>query len=156
MGRVTASVRVPGRVAEAEALWYDPVRWPAWVDGFGHVVDLGETWPAAGARVVWDTPHGGRGRVVERVVEHELRAGQEVAVEDARLRGRRRVAFAPEPDGVTVSLSLEYELKQRRPLSSVVDLLAVRRREAAALRRTLERFARERVADVEWEAQESR
>src|SRR5215212_9244555 len=102
MARVSASVQVPGRVSEAEALWYDPVRWPSWVDGFAHLVDLGEDWPAAGSRVVWDQPPSGHGRVVGRVVHHEPRTGQEMEVEDGRLRGRRRVAFAPREDGVTV------------------------------------------------------
>jgi hypothetical protein len=156
MGRVAASVQVPGRVADAEALWYDRVRWQAWVDGFGHVVDLSETWPRAGSRLVWDAPPGGRGRVVERVVVHEARAGQELDVEDARLRGRRTVAFAPGADSATVSVAFAYELKHRHALSWAVDLLSVRRNEAAALRRTLHRFARERVGDLEWEARESR
>ena len=61
MGRAAATVLVPGRVSDAEALWYDPVRWAAWVDGFGHVVELAESWPATGARLVWDAPPGGRG-----------------------------------------------------------------------------------------------
>ena len=38
MGRARASISVPGRAADAEALWYDPHRWQAWVDGFGHIV----------------------------------------------------------------------------------------------------------------------
>ena len=37
MGRAEASITVPGRAADAEALWYDPQRWQAWVDG-GHPV----------------------------------------------------------------------------------------------------------------------
>ena len=47
MGRAKASISVPGRAAEAEALWYDPHRWQAWIDGFGHVVSLDDGWPAA-------------------------------------------------------------------------------------------------------------
>ena len=52
MGRATASIEVPGLASEAEALWYDPVRWAAWVDGFGHVVELSEGWPAEGTAAV--------------------------------------------------------------------------------------------------------
>ena len=55
MGRAKASVAVPGLASEAEALWYDPVRWPAWIDGFGHVVEVSEEWPAAGRAT---SPHG--------------------------------------------------------------------------------------------------
>jgi len=156
MGRAAATVRVPGRVSDAEALWYDPVRWAAWVDGFGHVVELGDTWPAAGSRLVWDAPPGGRGRVIERVVAYEPRTGQELEVEDERLRGRRRVSFAPADDGVEIGLSLEYELKARHALTWAVDLVSVRPGQAASLRRTVARFAREREADLEWEADPKR
>jgi hypothetical protein len=153
MGRVAASVRLPGRASDAEELWFDPVRWPAWVDGFGRVVDVGDGWPAAGSRVVWDAPRGGRGRVVERVVHYEPRIAHECDVEDERVRGRRRVSFAPGPDGVTVTLTFDYALKDRHALTWAVDLLVVRRRVAASLHRTLARFAAERVGDVEWEAE---
>ena len=62
MGRAKASISVPGRAADAEALWYDPNRWQSWVDGFGHLVSLSEGWPARGAELVWESPPGGRGR----------------------------------------------------------------------------------------------
>ena len=156
MGRVAASVEVPGEAADAEALWFDPVRWPAWVDGFGHLVDVGAGWPAAGSRVVWDAPPGGRGRVIERVLHYEPQAGQECEIEDERMRGRRRVSFAPGSDGVTVMLRFDYALKDRHALSWAVDLLVVRRGVAASVRRTLARFARERAGDLEWDAQGSR
>lgn len=39
MGRARMTIALPGRAAEAEELWYDPVRWPSWIDGFGHLVD---------------------------------------------------------------------------------------------------------------------
>ena len=101
---------------------------------------------------MWDAPPGGRGRVIERVVAYEPRTGQELEVEDERLRGRRRVSFAPADDGVEIGLSLEYELKARHALTWAVDLVSVRPGQAASLRRTVARFAREREADLEWEA----
>src|SRR4051795_5503073 len=55
MGRASATITVPGRAAEAETLWYDPKRWSAWVDGFGHVVKLDDDWPEPDARLVWDS-----------------------------------------------------------------------------------------------------
>jgi hypothetical protein len=94
--------------------------------------------------------------VLETVVEYVPRSGQTVAVEDARLRGTQRVAFTPGPETVGVALSLEYELKERTPLTGLVDTLFVRRELAASLRRTLARFARERRADTELEAVTSR
>ena len=155
MGCAKASLKVPGLASEAEALWYDPVRWAAWVDGFGHVVDLPAGWPARG-RLVWNSVPEGRGRVVETVESYEPRAGQTLAVEDGRLRGVQRVGFVPGPDEVTIELELEYELKERHPLTWLVDAVYVRREIAASLRRTLFRFARERRADTELEALVSR
>ena len=155
MGRVEASVEVPGLASEAEALWYDPVRWPAWVDGFGHVVEVTDDWPASG-RAVWNSTPEGRGRVLEIVTAYEPRSGQTLAVEDSRLRGTQRVAFSPGPDHASVTLTLEYEIKERTPLTWLVDALFVRRAVAASLRRTLARFARERRGDMELEAVTSR
>lgn len=155
MGRVEASVDVPGLASAAEELWYDPVRWPAWIDGFGHVVELSEGWPAEGL-LVWSSTPGGRGRVLESVIAYEPRGGQTLAVEDTRLHGTQQVRFTPGPDAVTVTLSLDYELKEHAPLMWLVDLLFVRRPVLASLRRTLARFARERRGDMELEAVTSR
>jgi hypothetical protein len=155
MGRAEASVDVPGLASEAEALWYDPIRWPAWIDGFGHLVEVSDDWPAAG-RAVWNSTPGGRERVLEDVVAYEPRAGQTLAVEDGRLRGTQRVAFAPGPERTRVTLSLDYEIKQRTPVTWLVDALFVRRAVLASLRRTLDRFARERRGDMELEAVTSR
>jgi hypothetical protein len=155
MGVASASQPVPGLASEAEALWYDPVRWAAWIDGFGHVVELSDGWPAAG-RLVWDSTPAGRGRVLETVTAYQPRSGQTLSVEDSRLRGTQRVAFAPGPDAVTVTLALDYELKERAPLTWLVDRLFIRRTIAASLRRTLSRFARERRGDMELEAVTSR
>ena len=148
MGRASASIEVPGLASEAEALWYDPVRWAAWVDGFGHVVELSDGWPAEG-RASWNSGPGGRGRVLERVTAYEPRAGQTLAVEDSRLHGTQRVEFTPGPEATKVTLTLEYELKERAPLTWLVDALFVRRAVVASLRRTLARFARERRGDME-------
>ena len=95
--------------------------------------------------------------MLETVTAYEPRAGQTLAVEDSRLRGTQRVAFTPGPDARRRSRSsLDYELKERAPLTPLVDLLFVRREIVASLRRTLARFARERRADMELEAVTSR
>jgi hypothetical protein len=148
MGRASASVTVSGRAAEAEELWYDQTRWPTWIDGFGHVVRLDGEWPDAGARLVWDSKPGGRGRVVERVTSHVQRQGQTLEVEDERLRGTQTVAFTPAGDDTQIELSLEYRLKSRTPLTPLVDALFVRRAIRDSLSRTLARFANERAGDL--------
>ena len=150
MGRAKASISVPGRAADAEALWYDPHRWQAWIDGFGHVVSLSEGWPRRGAELVWESPPGGRGHVTERVVAYEMRLGQTLEVEDATMTGTQKVAFEPGPEAVEVTLSLEYRIKDRTALTPVVDLLFVRRAMTDALRRTVTRFANERKAEIQF------
>ena len=155
MSRAAASIEVPGLASEAEALWYDPVRWAAWVDGFKHVASLAEGWPAEGA-LVWDSHPGGRGRVLEQVTAYEARVGQTLSVEDERLRGTQKVTFTPSGDHVNITLELEYELKQQTPATWLVDRLFVRRQVETSLQRSLAAFARERRGDLEWEAGGSR
>lgn len=149
MPRVRAALEMPGLASAAEALWYDPQRWPTWIDGFGHVVKLEGEWPAQGARVVWDSKPGGRGRVVERVAAYEARAGQTLAVEDEQLTGTQRVTFEPGPDGVEVALELSYELKAANVFTPLTDALFIRRALRESLKRNLTRFARELRADRE-------
>ena len=151
MGRARAQVTVPGLASEAEALFYDPQRWPAWIDGFGHVAKLEGEWPRTGARVVWDSKPGGRGRVVERVTRYEARTGQSVEVEDEQLHGTQTVSFEPagEDAGVHVALELEYELKRSGFFVPLTDALFIRRAVRDSLKRSLNRFARERRAEQE-------
>jgi hypothetical protein len=146
--RVSASAIVPGRVVEAEALWYDPHRWAAWIDGFGHVAKLEGEWPQVGARLLWDSRPQGRGRVAERVTAYEPRAGQTLEVEDGKLTGIQAVTFDPVGDEVRVSLTLEYTLKDRTPLTPILDLVFVRRALRDSLKRTVARFGHERRAEV--------
>jgi hypothetical protein len=155
MGRASASIDVPGLASDAEALWYDPARWASWVDGFGHAIAVPDGWPAEGT-LQWNSRPGGRGRVLEQVTAYEPRSGQTLAVEDSRIHGTQRVAFTPGPDSVRVTLELEYELKERNALTPLIDALFIRRAMTASVRRTLQRFARERRGDLELEAEASR
>ena len=153
-GRWPRVLRAPrscrAAIVEAEELWYDPHRWAAWIDGFGHVAKLEGDWPKAGARLLWDSPPKGRGRVEERVIAYEARTGQTVAVEDAQLRGTQTVAFAARPaTRSAITLTLDYELKERNLLTPLLDLLFIRRALRESLRRTLARFGHERRAEIE-------
>jgi len=150
MGRASASITVKGRAAEAEALWYDPHRWASWVDGFGHVIKLEGDWPEVGSRLVWASPPGGRGLVQERVVAYESRTGQTLEVEDEKMTARQTVSFKPGLDETEVTLTLEYTVKERNPLTPIVDALFIRRSMTDALRRTLRRFANERAAEIQF------
>jgi hypothetical protein len=157
MGKVKASVQLPGRRAsEAEAPWYDTRRWPTFVDGFSHVVSTDGDWPHAPSTIVWQSTPAGRGRVVERVREFEPRIGQTADVDDPRMTGTQRVAFTPGDDGVEVTLSMEYTLKQSGPVRPFLDFFFVRRAIGDALRRTVGRFARELQAEAETQDAEPR
>jgi hypothetical protein len=149
MGRVSASIDVAALASEAEALWYDTSRWPTFIDGLHHVARLEGDWPQAGARVLWDSNPGGRGRVQERVIDFVAREGQTVAVEDEKLHGTQRITFSPTAVGVTVALELRYTLKEARPGGAIFDLLFIRRPQREALQRTLRRFRTEVAAEGE-------
>ena len=149
MGRVSASILVPGLASQAEELWYDTKRWPTFIDGLHHVARLEGDWPRAGARVLWDSKPGGRGRVQERVMTYAAREGQTVDVEDEKIRGTQRVTFDPAEDGVVVGLELRYELKSQRPGMALVDLLFIRRPQRESLQRTLRRFRTEVASERE-------
>jgi hypothetical protein len=148
MGRARAAIEVSGSVEDAEALWYDLQRWPSFVDGFAAVVRA-EGWPDAGGTLVWDSTPAGRGRVVEHVTARVAGEGQTAEVEDPRVTGTQTVAFTPLEDGVGVTLSLDYKLKQGGPFRALADLFFIGRAMRDSLRRTLVRFARELEAAAE-------
>jgi hypothetical protein len=149
MGRVRASIDIPALASEAEALWYDTSRWPTFIDGLHHVARLEGEWPHAGARVVWDSNPGGRGRVQERVTAYAAREGQTVAVEDEKIHGSQRITFTPTESGVSITLELRYQLKESTPGKALFDLVFVRRPQREALQRTLRRFRTEVAAERE-------
>ncbi len=143
MGKVAASAVVPGPAEEAEALWFDTARWPSFLDGFRAVVRADPLWPRSGT-IVWDsTPHG-PGRTRETVTTPGV-----AEVESERLRGTQAVTFEPGDDDVLITVCLDYELKDRNPLTPLVDLFFVRRALRDSLTRTVRRYAVERRADAE-------
>jgi hypothetical protein len=144
MRTVQATQTVAGAVGEVERRWYDTGRWWSWVDGLERVLDVSGPWPEPGAVVTWESGPAGRGRVVERVVEHTPLQGQTSEVSDPSISGRQSIAFAPVADGVEVTLALSYALNRRSPVTPVVDLLFIRRAIASSLQITLARFAHER------------
>jgi hypothetical protein len=133
----------PGSVHEAETVWYDTARWPAWIDGLDRVSAVDPRWPQRGASVTWESGPAGRGKVVERVVAYEPLGGQTVEVQDDSIEGRQAVKFTPAGARVNVELSLEYEIRQRSLFTPLVDVLFIRRAFRTSLESTLHRFGLE-------------
>jgi Polyketide cyclase / dehydrase and lipid transport len=140
----TAEARIAVKLDpdDAFALWADPVRWPAFVEGFGRLASVDRGWPGPGAKAVWDSIAGGRGRVTEQVTERDGARLSTQVFEDA-LAGTQTFAVMPGPadGGSIVELTLEYELGSGGPLRGLSDALFIRRALRDALRRTLRRFA---------------
>src|SRR5947209_5210735 len=140
MSTVRVTGTFPASVHQAESCWYDTARWPEFVDELARVLEVSGPWPEAGAMVVWQSGPAGRGRVSERVLTHEPLANQTVEIEDDSLTGEQTVWFVPAPEGVEVVLELDYRIKRRNPLTSLIDLVFIRRLMAGSLARTLSRF----------------
>jgi hypothetical protein len=138
MARIERTGYAPVTPAVARRLWVDTNRWPTFIDGFGHVLEIDEEWPAPGTRVVWQSGPAGRGRVTERMLEHDDEHVVTEVFED-QLHGRQTVTFEPG----RVLMELDYELAKHGPLSRITDVLFIRRALAMALDRTLRRFSTE-------------
>lgn len=139
------TVRAAGPVAlppdAATDLWRDPRRWSAFVEGFQRIEELGAAWPEQGAKLVWDSGAGGRGRVTEKVSDSGATRFATTVYEE-RLYGTQSAVFTLNGDGgADMELALEYALTSQNPLSPLVDLLFIRRALRDALRRTVRRFA---------------
>jgi hypothetical protein len=122
-------------------LWTDVDRWSTFVEGFGRTLERGAEWPAAGARVVWESTPSGRGRVTEKVMEGEGPDRFATMVFEERLNGTQTFRVVESEAGSRAELSLEYRLTKYGPLSAVADAIFIRRAIRDSLRRTLYRFS---------------
>ena len=141
MARVARAVeQVPLDPEAAVALWGDVRRWPSFVEGLARVVSSTPDWPAMGAKVVWETGPGGRGKVSEKVTEKAAHSFATRIVEE-RLFGTQSFRAQPAEDGSRVELALDYELTSESPLRGLTDWLFIRRALRDSLARTLRRYA---------------
>ena len=139
MPAVSASCRVPIGPETATATWRDPRRWGGFVEGFQRVEEQTADWPAEGAKVVWQSGPGGRGRVTEKVKSASATTFGTLVYEE-RLVGTQTFRAAEDGDGSHIEVTLDYELTSESPLKGVTDLLFIRRALRDALGRTLRRF----------------
>jgi uncharacterized membrane protein len=149
MAATSAVRRVELDPERAWTLWTDVQRWPTFVEGFGHVVERAPDWPARGARLVWNSTPGGRGRVTEKVTASERGVAFATQVFEEALAGAQLVTFGRAEDGRTrVELRLDYQLADGGPFRAIADVLFIRRALNQALARTLGRFATEAAEDA--------
>ena len=139
MPEVRAACRVPIGPEKAAAMWRDPRRWPGFVEGFQRVEEQGGDWPAEGAKLVWQSGPGGRGRVTEKV-KSATPTGFGTLVYEERLVGTQTFQAAEDGEGSRVEVTLDYELTSQSPLKGLTDVLFIRRALRDALTRTLRRF----------------
>jgi hypothetical protein len=138
--RASARSPLPLPPAEVLRLWSDVDRWPTFVEGFARRLELTESWPEPGSRIVWESTPDGRGRVTEAVKESESDRFSTQVYETA-LTGVQTFRALPANGGSEVELSLEYQLTRYGPLRGLADALFIRRALRDSLRRTLYRFA---------------
>ena len=144
MAATSAARRVTLDPQRAWTLWTDVARWPTFVEGFASAVEKAPDWPAPGARLVWTSTPGGRGRVTEKVTASEPGVAFATQIFEESLMGTQLATFEIADDGRTrVELRLDYELTGGGPLKAVADVLFIRRALNQMLNRTLARFATE-------------
>jgi hypothetical protein len=111
------------------------------VDGFARVT-ASEGYPERGGRLSWESTPAGRGRVNERVLEHEPRRLHRVAYSDPGSAGELETSFEMVPAGdgkrrTRVRQVLRYELQQAGPLAVLTDRLFIRSQMRGSLQRSL-------------------
>lgn len=142
MGTLTESLLVKASLAETWACYFDPRTWGSWVDGFQQV-ESAEGYPEEGGTLVWRSNRAGRGRVVERVIEHSPRTRHRIEFSDPESSGELTSAFAVEGEATRVTLTLEYRLARSNPFAVLTDRIFVRGQVRQALQRTLLKFKHE-------------
>jgi uncharacterized membrane protein len=149
MARPERALTVPLTPERAFELWTDISRWPTFIEGFARADRVDDDWPAAGAKVVWQSVPTGRGTVTEKVRHSVPGERIETEVLEERLIGTQTVEFAPaEEGGTAVILSLDYKLTQKGVLTRLTDLLFIRGAQHNSLARTLRRFATEAAEEA--------
>lgn len=139
MARLDQSLLVECSLAEAWDAYFDARGWQAWVDGFG-AVESSEGYPEAGSTLVWSSTPAGRGKVRERVLEHQPRRRHRIEFSDPASAGTMLTTFEIEGEGTRVTLELDYRLQRGGLLSPLTDRLFVRGQLRQSLQRTLLRF----------------
>jgi hypothetical protein len=145
MGEVAAEEMVEADLKDAWELFFDPERWPAWVDGFAGVLSS-DGYPEVQGRLRWRSIPAGRGEVREEVLEHEPRRLHRIAFSDPESEGELTTRFEIRGERVAVSRTMAYKVLHPGIFGPLTDVFFVRRQVAAAIDRELARFKYEAEA----------
>jgi uncharacterized protein YndB with AHSA1/START domain len=148
MAKVAEEILIEATLAEVWDAYFEPGRWPSWVDGFQAVVSS-EGYPEEGGTLRWRSNPSGRGTVSERVLEHEPRHRHRVAFSDDASQGELLTTFTMQRQSVLVRQELSYELKEEKPLHRLTDRFFVRPRLRESLSRSLKRLGAEAAEAAE-------
>jgi uncharacterized protein YndB with AHSA1/START domain len=148
MARVAEEILIEATLAEVWDAYFEPRRWPSWVDGFQAVVSS-QGYPEEGGTLRWRSNPSGRGTVSERVLEHEPRHRHRVGFSDDASEGELLTTFTMQRQSVLVRQELTYELKEEKPLHRLTDRFFVRPRLRESLARSLRRLAAEAADTAE-------
>jgi hypothetical protein len=145
---VEATIEVEAALAEVWDLYFDPRRWPLWVDGFAAVGSISDHYPEPGSTVVWRSTGAGRGEVRERVITHQPRTLHRISFSDPGSAGELETRFEMLPaEGearrTAVSQLMRYRLLTGGPLRPVTDRLFIRPQVRRSLERSLMNLAAE-------------
>lgn len=150
MREVGAEIEIDAPLADVWAVYFDPAGWRRWVDGFARIT-AGDGYPERGGTLSWESTPAGRGRVTERVIEHEPRRLHRVEYSDPGSSGQLETRFEMVPAGervrrTRVSQKLSYELREAGPFGAITDVLFIRSQMRGSLERTLAELRLEVVA----------
>ena len=138
MAKVAEELRIPASLAETWDLYFDPDRWPEWVDEFRAVDSRTGGYPEVGGTLVWHSGPAGRGQVTETVLEHEPRRLHRIRYSDPSSEGEQATSFRIEGEGTVVRIELDYALVKAGVLSRLTDALFIRSQMSGMLGRSLE------------------
>jgi hypothetical protein len=148
MAKVAEEILIEATLAEVWDAYFEPGRWPSWVDGFQALVSS-QDYPEEGGTLRWRSNPSGRGTVSERVLEHEPRHRHRVAFSDDASQGELLTTFTMQRQSVLVRQELSYELKEEKPLHRLTDRFFVRPRLRESLSRSLKRLGAEAAEAAE-------
>jgi uncharacterized protein YndB with AHSA1/START domain len=141
MAEVGGEVEIAAPLAEVWQLYFDAARWGSWVDGFARL-SVSDGYPERGGTLVWESTPAGRGRVSERVLEHEPRRLHRISYSDPGSVGELETRFEMMPAGeegrrTLVSQRQRYQLHDGGPLAALTDRLFIRSQMRGSLQRSL-------------------